>query len=304
MMIDNGIDHFEALLRQAEKIKFDHYDQIVLSAERVKFCKLNPQINNMLICPDGFRNKGGVDNGNKKEIADSDYLKQYKQQKIEGGYIRIYPNAIKLYITNIGDKKAIRKRFRDAIRYLIENKYILAVSTEDHIINYYLRKFRYNEIEFNSIFQSPGLFDFLHKTYNLLEYEEHAYKLEKFGSRKVGAGMEKAVEIDMNLSSHETTIYLWENESSKFYLYNIPAKKEKRDFHKPGDDYKAELTARKEYLKNTDHRHIDHEILNSMERSVLFQKAYDAIIKPIRCARADAMMRAKLNKKWERRMMN
>lgn len=295
-----NVEHLNELLQQAQAIKFNCLDKIVLSAERSSFKKLNPNIEDMLIYPPHLLNKGGVpyqiNSMNGASMGSDDGWNRYKQQNIEGGVIRVYPNAIKLYILNIGDVRAIRSRFQDAIRYLIEHGFLLAKSTKPHVINYYLRKFRFNEVEFNSFFESPALFHFLHDTYNFLEYDAHVHKLVKFGSRKSGESMEKAVEIDIDLSSHETSIYLWQNDSSKLYLYNIQAENDKRDDHRPGDTYKAELTVRRDYLKKMN-RSVDCEILKCMEYSELFQKAYDAIVMPIRVERADAMMRKYLNKK-------
>ncbi len=313
------IVHLNDKIKLLESLKFNYFDKIILSAEKSRFRKLNPNIKKRLKNhPDSkngiitlILNKGNVVRREFNYLLPSS-IQYYKSlgysikeiiyrkrkfQKIKYGTIEFECNSIKLVLNGLDNYKDIKKQVKEVIKYLIEKQYIQAVSSKNHILNYYLKKFNFNEVELNAFYSDKVLYDIEKEMYGYLDDDETHCLLTDFGCRildenkRIYASVEHQV-----LNIWDMSCYIWTNNSSKLFIYNIDAKKEKRDYYKTGDRFKIELCIKNMYFKNNKIKR-DFNLNDNVHIHNLLIKVQDAIRKPVKHKIARYEILEKMNKR-------
>lgn len=260
------------------EFNFNQYHKIELTTEKNKIRKFNKEkiyLNYphskkgvMWVVRYLYNNKGGVLNNsyvkNDLIIYKEDKLRKYKDNKnyiiekynfcytkyqilLDHNEILVSANSIKIRLINIPDNN-IFKYFKKIIKYLIDNEYIKAISSKNHILYYYIKKFRLHEIELNHYYKNQDIFNTLQNYYC------------------------SSPDVYWKLRNYNTTTYLWCNKSSDLYCYNVTAKLLYRDYHSENDLYKIELRIHNNYLK--EHPEINlHNFLNIIQNKQLMKKA-------------------------------
>ncbi len=305
--IESKIENCNELLKIVDELKFTHYDKIEISSEKNKFENWNPQLRKKLISHPKSKkglityllNKGGVVDHFYRILSDDEKLKykhkgyktveslfdRTKYQNIKNGLILFTGNGVKLRFTklnNLDNNESIIRQIKNSIKYLIDNNYLVEYKTEDYIIDYYLNKFNFNEIELNYFFNNVELFNLIKDCYGYLNEFEIASHLSCVGGKlkdenKLSDSIKNYGEINL----HNTTCYLWGNSSSKCFLYNVTAKNEDRKYNLPGDLFKVELCLYRMFFKDKKIK-LDFNFKNDIDYNKgLFKKVKDVIAMPI-----------------------
>lgn len=214
-------------------------------------------------------------------------------QKIPGGTVEFIRNSIKLIMTELDYSKPIRPQFLDAIRYLIEKKFIRSKNTNTDTLNYYLRKFQFNEVEINAFFQRIDIFEKIKDDIDSMNDEEIFCYLQKYGSRNID--VKKVIDLFQKLNSYPTSLYFRANNSSKLFMYNMTAKEDhKRPYHIEGDRFKAELTLKRDWFEKQREKGkikgLDFNLIKSPIIKKLTEEAYKQIISPFWCDYASELI--------------
>jgi len=310
MRIHTKVKHFDALLLNVDPLRFTHYDKIILAGEKYHFKLLNPEINKKLQPHPNTRWAVVLNNGNVPSIEyhttlSANQRRDYRRkgivvyplrrfQNIIGGTIELEGNSIKLVLNGLDSSRSIEDQVKRIIKYLIEHEYILENSTDDETLTCYLNKFHFNEVELNAFFDNEELYNIIKNCYGYLDGFETSCLLSNFGCRlKDEEKRLRAIHVHRKLNRPESSCYIWVNDSSKLYVYNVTAKRNKRSYNLPGDSFKIELTLKRMFFKNSKIG-LDFDLIQNIQRYGIYQKVVDAIIRPIRVERIDVMMHENL----------
>jgi hypothetical protein len=267
---------YERFKSAIEGLRFTRFDKIVLTAEKVSFPNIAPRLNSRLSPHPGGRwievNKGGVKYAfwNKWVI------------RVPGGQLETGGNSIRLNLFDLDTGKPLYPQILETVRYLLEKGYIEGPVEAAPAV---LSCFRVSEVELNGFFTDPALFRMLKSETEGMSFAEAREHLRETGSKQTGVRLDRGANALRSLNRYEQSAYLWANESSKLFAYNVTAKAEKRDSHRPGDTYKIELTLRSPYMKAhpVDVGNLE-GLLTDVRGTRLFRKARAMLLEPVEYA--------------------
>lgn len=284
---------YERFKSAIEGLQFTCFDKVVLSAVKKTFPNLSPALNCKLLAhpaakyvtiPDkspASLNIGGVNSVNRGSVP----FPNMRYQKIKHGEVITSGNGIKVILNCLDPGKPVKEQAREALEDMIRKGYIVVDYVDTGVVDAFLAEFRVSEIELNAFFTDPALFRVLKSETEWMSFVEAREYLRETGSKRPESDMARGANALRSLNRYEQSAYLWANQSSKLFAYNVTARAEKRDSHRPGDIFKIELTLRSAYMKAHPVDVGDLEgLLTDIRGTRLFRKARRMLLEPVEYA--------------------